>query len=191
MYAASAPLNRGFSGTSTGPAPWSPSSATTHSWMFGAQMATRSPASTPEPMKARVACSARSASSANVSRTRSSTTASRSENRSAALRTSRGTVPHSRSPRISGSAGLQHHDRDLAVGLGLVVGPALVVVGELRPEPGLLVGRGDRRRRLHACPARPQLDVGVGLHVEVPGRVTVAGAVGGHDDKVVAVLQVE
>ncbi len=48
MSAASTPLNRVFTGTSTAPA-WSrPSTATIHSALLGAHSATRSPASMPE-----------------------------------------------------------------------------------------------------------------------------------------------
>ena len=48
MSAASAPLNRVLTGTRTAPAWKSPSTATIHSAQLNAQMATRSPGSTPE-----------------------------------------------------------------------------------------------------------------------------------------------
>src|SRR5438105_9760047 len=53
-----------------------PSAASTHSVVFGAQIATRSPASIPDAINARAVVVAPSASCANVSRSRSSTSAS-------------------------------------------------------------------------------------------------------------------
>ena len=61
MSAASRPLNRVFSGTRTPPAPCTPSAAAIHSWMLGAQMAARSPGSSPAAMADRVLASASSA----------------------------------------------------------------------------------------------------------------------------------
>ncbi len=48
MSAASVPLKRVLTGTSTAPAWKTPSTATTHSAQLKAQMATRSPGSTPD-----------------------------------------------------------------------------------------------------------------------------------------------
>src|SRR5438270_4275832 len=101
MKAASAPLKRVLRGTSTAPAECSPTRATSHSQTFGVQMATRSPGSTPAARKPRAARRPASAKSAKLMRTSPSTTASRSPKRSAALCTSRGVVPHSRSPRMA------------------------------------------------------------------------------------------
>ena len=64
MSAASAPLNRVFTGTSTAPAWNRPSAATIHSALFGAQRATRSPGSTPEATSAAPNVRASSCSSA-------------------------------------------------------------------------------------------------------------------------------
>ncbi len=63
MKAASLPLNRVLRGTRTAPAVCRPSWATAHSRQFGPQMATRSPGSIPEAMKARAARSTSAASS--------------------------------------------------------------------------------------------------------------------------------
>jgi hypothetical protein len=53
MYAASPPLKRVLSGTSTAPARSAPRAASIHSAQLGAQMATRSVASTPAATKPR------------------------------------------------------------------------------------------------------------------------------------------
>ena len=53
MYAASPPLNRVLSGTSTAPARKSPSAASIHSAQLGAHMAARSPVATPAATKPR------------------------------------------------------------------------------------------------------------------------------------------
>ena len=52
-HAASSPLNRVFTGTSTPPAAWMPSAASTHAALFGAQIAARSPGWRPAAMAAR------------------------------------------------------------------------------------------------------------------------------------------
>lgn len=101
-YAASAPLKRVLSGTSTAPAETAPSAQTIQSRVFGAQTATRSPVRTPSARQAAAARSTRAPSSAYVTRVRPSTTASRSANRRAADRTRPGTLPHSKSPRTAG-----------------------------------------------------------------------------------------
>lgn len=101
MYAASVPLKRVFSGTSTAPAVTAPSAETIQSRVFGAQIATRSPGSTPEARHPAAARSTRSPSSAYESRTRPSATASAEPYRRAAARTSSGMLPHSSSPRIT------------------------------------------------------------------------------------------
>ena len=64
MSAASVPLKRVFTGTSTAPAPDRPRNATIHSVQLKAQTATRSPRSTPEATSAEPKARARSASSA-------------------------------------------------------------------------------------------------------------------------------
>ncbi len=63
-YAASLPLKRVFSGTSTAPADTAPRAETIQSVEFGAQMPTRSPTSTPAAMQAAAARSTRAPSSA-------------------------------------------------------------------------------------------------------------------------------
>ncbi|CAM5476722.1 hypothetical protein SMICM304S_00545 [Streptomyces microflavus] len=100
MCAASVPLNRVLRGTSTAPALTAPSAETIQSSVFGAQIATRSPRSTPAAMHAAAARSTRSPSPAYVRRVRPSTTASAGPYRRAASRTSPGMLPHSSSSRI-------------------------------------------------------------------------------------------
>ncbi|KUJ37477.1 hypothetical protein ADL25_27630 [Streptomyces sp. NRRL F-5122] len=102
-YAASVPLNRVLSGTSTAPAVTAPSAETIQSRVFGAQIATRSPTPTPFAMQAAAARSTRAPSSAYEIRARPSTTASTSPWRSAALRTRPAMQPHSMSPRTATS----------------------------------------------------------------------------------------
>ncbi len=75
-YAASAPLKRVLTGTRTPPAVTAPRAATIQSVVLGAQIATRSPRSTPEAMHAAAARSIRAPSSAYEIRARPSTTAS-------------------------------------------------------------------------------------------------------------------
>src|SRR5690606_1570807 len=89
------------------PAAWRPRRATTHSWTLGAQIATRSPGSTPAATKARPARRASAHRSAKVRRTSPSTIASSAPKRSAAERARLGIVPHRRSPRtpVSRAAG--------------------------------------------------------------------------------------
>src|SRR5262249_38400226 len=92
MSPASPALNRVLTGTSTPPAVSRPNAAMIHSAELGAQIATRSPFSIPAESNAPAATRTRSASSANVSRTGPSTTASAVPQRSAALSTIRGMV---------------------------------------------------------------------------------------------------
>jgi hypothetical protein len=94
MSPASSVLNRVLTGTSTPPAVSSPNAATIHSAELGAQMATRSPLSTPSSANAPAAHRIRSTSSLNVKRSGPSTTASASPKRSAALKTISGMVCH-------------------------------------------------------------------------------------------------
>src|SRR5262249_44398671 len=68
------------------------SDATAHSGLLGAQMATRSPGSTPRASKHPAARSTRSASSANVQRTPAVTSASSPPNRAAARASAAGIV---------------------------------------------------------------------------------------------------
>jgi len=77
-------LKRVFSVTSTAPADWRPSAAISQRQPLGAQIATRSPRSTPEAMKARVAFSVSASSSLNVKRTSPSSSAETSGQRLAA-----------------------------------------------------------------------------------------------------------
>src|SRR3954454_8976707 len=84
----------------TAPAAEMPSAAITHSVQFGAQIATRSPVSMPLATSADAARSTCSASSANVRRARSSTSASRSAKEAAARVTSPGSVEGSCSSGI-------------------------------------------------------------------------------------------
>src|SRR5262249_40882115 len=76
----------------TPPAAYTPSAAGTHSVVLGAQIATRSPGSTPHAISARAEVVAPSASCANVIRSRSSTRASRSAYSRAARATTPGIV---------------------------------------------------------------------------------------------------
>ncbi|GDY44787.1 hypothetical protein SANT12839_056690 [Streptomyces antimycoticus] len=91
-YAASAPLKRVLTGTSTPPAVTAPSAATTQSVVLGAQIAARSPGSRPEATHAAAARSIRAPSSAYEIRARPSTTASAGPYRSTAARIRAGTV---------------------------------------------------------------------------------------------------
>lgn len=63
-YAASVPLKRVLSGTSTAPADTAPRAETIQSRVFGAQMATRSPSRTPFARQAAAARSTRAPNSA-------------------------------------------------------------------------------------------------------------------------------
>ena len=74
------------------PTEWQPSAATAHSQMFGAQIATLSPAATPDAIMARAARSISAHNSRKVSRTSPSTMPSRSPNSSRARRTTAGIV---------------------------------------------------------------------------------------------------
>ena len=78
--AASAPLNRVFTGTRTAPAANRPSAATVHSAQLPHQMATRSPGSTPAATRAAPNSRAASARSAYVRLVAPSRTATRSAN---------------------------------------------------------------------------------------------------------------
>src|SRR3954470_7137172 len=77
-----------------------PNAACTHSVVFGAQIATRSPASMPDAINARAVVVAPSASCANVSRSRSSTSASSVANSVAARATTPGIVWGNSSPAM-------------------------------------------------------------------------------------------
>jgi len=94
MYAASEPLNRVFTGTSTPPAVVMPSAATSHSSEFGAHTATRSPHPMPDAMSALAASATIATSPVNPTRRSPSTTASASPKRRAASRTMAGIVGH-------------------------------------------------------------------------------------------------
>src|SRR5262245_25801688 len=96
MYAASYPLNRVLSGTTTAPARCAPSAANTHSAMFGAHTPIRSPGWMLEPTNARAARSIRCASSSKLSRSSPSTSASAPPKRRAADSTTPGMVSGSR-----------------------------------------------------------------------------------------------
>src|SRR6266567_1305033 len=92
MSPASPALSRVLTGTSTPPAVSRPNAAMIHSAELGAQMATRSPLPTPADAKAPAATRTRPASSAKLSRSGPSTTASASPKRSAELSTISGMV---------------------------------------------------------------------------------------------------
>ncbi len=90
--AASVPLNRVFSGTSTPPAEYRPSAATIHWCMLGAHTDARSPGCRPVATNALAAVRTAASSPAKLSLVSRSTTASSSGQRPAARWTTPGTV---------------------------------------------------------------------------------------------------
>src|SRR5689334_5036124 len=80
----------------------------------------------------------------------------------------------------------EHHDRDLAVGLLLVLVVVLPLADHDLPELGLLVGSGVAGADLEALGFDLDLGGRVGLQVEVPGRRLGGPALRRDDQEVVA-----
>ena len=96
-----------------------------------------------------------------------------------------------RSSLFSVPAGLQDNDRNFAIGPRLIGVEVCVGVDEARPESGALVSVGDVS--MDRFSSVPDLHVGIGLgsQIVVPLRVLGKSALGGNDDGVVAVGDVE
>src|SRR5437868_2100474 len=77
---------------------------------------------------------------------------------------------------------VEHDDRDLALGLGLVIGVRRPEFERLLPEFRALRAGGGAGPRLHLRGADLHLDLGVGEEVAVPARMLRRAALRGDDD---------
>src|SRR6266496_3192513 len=87
--------------------------------------------------------------------------------------------------------GIQHDDRNLALGLLLIVGVGRPELQRRLPQPGALLAGGGPGPRLHL--RRPDLhfDIRIGEDVAVPARVLWRAALRGDHEIAVAGLPVE
>src|SRR4051794_18725518 len=86
---------------------------------------------------------------------------------------------------------VEQHDRDLTVGLGLVILVRRPDLRHLRPEPRPLLGRGDPGPRVELVAVYLHPHVRVGDQVLEPERVGGIAAFGGDDDVAVGVAAVD
>src|SRR4051812_44792783 len=89
-------------------------------------------------------------------------------------------------PRAPLGRALEDHDRDLPVGLLLVVVVVGPVLGHLLPQCRPLLGRGVARPGGELVVLDLHLHLGVVAQVEVPARMRRGAALGGDDHRVVA-----
>ena len=93
--------------------------------------------------------------------------------------------------RWPSGAPLEDDERDLAVRGLLVAAVAAVGRDGLRPQAGALVGAGDARVDRSMLAADLHRCVGVRAQVVIPGGVLRMAALGGDDDNIAPVLDVD
>ena len=90
---------------------------------------------------------------------------------------------------VMSADGVEHDDRDLALGLLLVIGVGRPELERLFPQPRALLAGGGPGPRLHLRGADLHLDLRVGEDVAVPAGVLRRAAFRGDDDIAVAGLR--